>query len=52
VRAREHYIVVFAQKRWPCARHQDEHMETRGIVHMDGENLTRCGIGFRPHAEM
>jgi hypothetical protein len=28
---------------WLCAEHYDEHMETRGFLHMDGENLDAQG---------
>jgi hypothetical protein len=37
------YIVIYGDKQWLCAEHYDEHMETRGFLHMDGEGLDAEG---------
>lgn len=37
------YIIVYGEKQWLCAEHYEEHMETRGFLHMDGENLDAQG---------
>ncbi len=37
------YIVIYGENQWLCAEHYDEHMETRGFLHMDGEGLDAEG---------
>jgi hypothetical protein len=43
------YIVVWGEKQWLCARHYDEHVETRGLFHMAARVSTRTGIRCDPH---
>jgi hypothetical protein len=38
------WIVVWGHKQWLCSRHHTEHIETRGILQMDGENLDAQGF--------
>jgi len=37
------YIVIYGEKQWLCPWHYDEHVETRGFLHMDGEGLDADG---------
>jgi hypothetical protein len=35
---------VWGEKWWLCAQHHKGHVETRGILHMDGEGLDANGV--------
>jgi hypothetical protein len=43
---------VFGVKQWLCAKHYEEHVETRRFLHMDGEGLEALGaaVNFMDYA--
>ena len=37
------YIIVYGSKQWLCRQHYVEHMETQGLLHVEGEGLDAYG---------
>jgi hypothetical protein len=37
------FILLWGQRQWLCPEHYDDHMETRGILRMEGEGLDAAG---------
>jgi hypothetical protein len=37
------FIIIYGERQWLCPRHYDDHVQTRGFLHMEGEGLDEHG---------